>query len=109
MLQPQSPSARKVWIEILCSHRHTTRTQSPSARKVWIEIRILRSLCVADKRHLPRGRCGLKCPEINIKVTDNGHLPRGRCGLKSEPLLAALSRSSSPSARKVWIEIRLID
>ena len=34
----QSPSARKVWIEILRSHTLRPACESPSARKVWIEI-----------------------------------------------------------------------
>ena len=34
----QSPSARKVWIEISYAFCFATVVKSPSARKVWIEI-----------------------------------------------------------------------
>ena len=44
-------------------------TQSPSARKVWIEI--IESLVKenADNSHLPRGRCGLKWELHPTKLT----------------------------------------
>ena len=35
-----------------------------------------------------------------------GHLPRGRCGLKFITLLMFQLARQSPSARKVWIEIK---
>ena len=34
--------------------------QSPSARKVWIEILYVSDVSDKIKSHLPRGRCGLK-------------------------------------------------
>ena len=81
-----------------------------------------------DTRHLPRGRCGLKFTEEEkryilgeVTFREEGvdwnkythptifvllcHLPRGRCGLKSSYRWAFFMRHSSPSARKVWIEI----
>ena len=36
--QKESPSARKVWIEIRSGERHIRTGESPSARKVWIEM-----------------------------------------------------------------------
>ena len=38
MRQPESPSARKVWIEMYPPKSLKNCTASPSARKVWIEI-----------------------------------------------------------------------
>ena len=79
-----SPSARKVWIEMFVgAWRFAAAITSPSARKVWIEITFFRILERTRRRHLPRGRCGLKYidAERNIEII------------------------LSPSARKVWIEI----
>ena len=57
----RSPSARKVWIEIVgLEANKKSKGTSPSARKVWIEIL---SPCWYPWRrigHLPQGRCGLK-------------------------------------------------
>ena len=82
-----SPSARKVWIEIAHSGRGRLQLMSPSARKVWIEIANVCTTFPTVFRHLPQGRCGLKC-SISSHVN---------------------SRFTSPSARKVWIEILLDD
>ena len=80
----ESPSARKVWIEICIeSSAVFIFVQSPSARKVWIEIIGVIDGFGWEKGHLPQGRCGLKFPSR-----------KGRAG-----------RLWSPSARKVWIEI----
>ena len=79
----QSPSARKVWIEIFLQPKTKAQQKSPSARKVWIEIGK-----ISDATH---------------KVA--GHLPQGRCGLKFSVSRQERLRTTSPSARKVWIEI----
>ena len=102
---------------------------SPSARKVWIEMHCncKEKRCVT--RHLPQGRCGLKlCICIHTHRL-HGHLPQGRCGLKvlfvcflflvlqvtfrKEGVdwnfyssVEYTIRQTSPSAKKVWIEIR---
>ena len=56
---------------------------SPSARKVWIEILVQDSLGVAVGRRLPQGRCGLKFGWYADYVGGYaGRLPQGRCGLK---------------------------
>ena len=55
-----SPSARKVWIEILDSTLNTRLPWSPSARKVWIEIKFGNYFEANGSGHLPQGRCGLK-------------------------------------------------
>ena len=83
----QSPSARKVWIEIVLIYYHINTLKSPSARKVWIEIMYFTSL----------------------SSNDLGHLPRGRCGLKYTGLDESLTLDGSPSARKVWIEINVVN
>ena len=58
--------------------------------------------------HLPQGRCGLKFGKVSGKYEFvPRHLPQGRCGLKSDNESVRLSTTSSPSARKVWIEISL--
>ena len=36
------------------------------------------------------------------------HLPQGRCGLKSVSSISTILCSPSPSARKVWIEIKWV-
>ena len=55
--------------------------------------------------HLPQGRCGLKLRTYKIGKCPSCHLPQGRCGLKSPNFTVWNSRTTSPSARKVWIEI----
>ena len=102
----QSPSARKVWIEIIIAYllfpnhtvtfrkegvdwnhvrcqRQKSGNQSPSARKVWIEITVY---------------------SIH-PIWYQGHLPQGRCGLKSDMISSKAALNVSPSARKVWIEM----
>ena len=57
----KSPSARKVWIEIISSvPKPSIKIRSPSARKVWIEIDCFIKITPVKYCHLPRGRCGLK-------------------------------------------------
>ena len=108
----QSPSARKVWIEIIklldCQFEHfrhlprgrcglklcsqsclLCHLQSPSARKVWIEIGLINCGVCGATSHLPRGRCGLKLECVPLLGVIESHLPRGRCGLK----YVSLSRS----------------
>ena len=105
----KSPSARKVWIEIIASQASAHIQMSPSARKVWIEIANVCTTFPTVFRHLPQGRCGLKSfwmiarefaepsPSarkvwIEIKqqkkdiVASYSHLPQGRCGLKLPPM-----------------------
>ena len=69
-----SPSARKVWIE-MCSVRTFTRyaSASPSARKVWIEIGLINCGVCGATSHLPRGRCGLKYA-INDRLCSSSHV-----------------------------------
>ena len=38
-----SPSARKVWIEMLLCEGYYTNQMSPSARKVWIEMLLIQA------------------------------------------------------------------
>ena len=82
------------------------RNKSPSARKVWIEI-ILQPLLSRVNIHLPRGRCGLKYWLLlftKIRIMS----PSAR---KVWIEIQCVSRcrwcSASPSARKVWIEMSL--
>ena len=77
-----SPSARKVWIEMFESVMVILSKKSPSARKVWIEISKAEYIARVGKRHLPRGRCGLKFVRGVLNEKNESHLPRGRCGLK---------------------------
>ena len=56
-----SPSARKVWIEIIRVSVSKSVYGSPSARKVWIEISMATSTMTWAGSRLPQGRCGLKC------------------------------------------------
>ena len=123
-----SPSARKVWIEIKnvsamlqaaksrlpqgrcglkCYSTHCTSRLpwSPSARKVWIEIWLWEAYKTAAMRRLPQGRCGLKYTNKKLVNLTRGHLPQGRCGLKWTCIVQTPRDLTSPSARKVWIEI----
>ena len=58
--------------------------------------------------HLPQGRCGLKTRTTSMINAYKCHLPQGRCGLKYAATLHKSEISTSPSARKVWIEINCI-
>ena len=82
---------------------------SPSARKVWIEI---------VKQMLPDLELSVTFREEGVdwnnhfeycRIKSISHLPRGRCGLKSSCGGFDAISSWSPSARKVWIEIGLIN
>ena len=125
---PSSPSARKVWIEISKSEYIARVGKSPSARKVWIEIVYNQPRQVQIRRHLPRGRCGLKYL-LYIAIITTNQSPSARkvwieilCKSKNRQLLSVTFREEgvdwnhyqlcyqclqplSPSARKVWIEI----
>ena len=79
--------------------------KSPSARKVWIEIVVIQCAINPVKRHLPQGRCGLKSAILNTMYEEYSHLPQGRCGLKLFTAVNKIKKEGSPSARKVWIEI----
>ena len=85
----ESPSARKVWIEIVLPCCDREGIMSPSARKVWIEIGLINCGVCGATSHLPRGRCGLKLECVPLLGVIESHLPRGRCGLK----YVSLSRS----------------
>ena len=103
---PRSPSARKVWIEIVSISSSGCSGSSPSARKVWIEIGPASPAINIEPGHLPRGRCGLKFDSSNeVRKIEARHLPRGRCGLKFIRVCNHIYSRRSPSARKVWIEM----
>ena len=100
-----SPSARKVWIEISRSIWFSSAILSPSARKVWIEMILVQSLptiCMVTFR-----KEGVDWNDIATVITYDlySHLPQGRCGLKSKGMDVCGRMWKSPSARKVWIEI----
>ena len=86
--------------------RFAAAITSPSARKVWIEITFFRILERTRRRHLPRGRCGLKYidAERNIEIILS---PSARKVWIEISIAACVifSVTLSPSARKVWIEI----
>ena len=48
-----SPSARKVWIEMFRDVIFTVRIVSPSARKVWVEILSILLSRARSRCHLP--------------------------------------------------------
>ena len=83
----ESPSARKVWIEIVTSFKENWESSSPSARKVWIEIVL--PCCDREGIMSPSAR------KVWIEM----------CSVRTFTRYA----SASPSARKVWIEIGLIN
>ena len=59
-LTEESPSMRRVWIEITPIITLLGIIGSPSMRRVWIEIFFVPRLTAGDRRHPPRGGCGLK-------------------------------------------------
>ena len=127
-----SPSARKVWIEILLSAQNRDNL-CVTFREEGVDWNgQLCYLLRSEYRHLPRGRCGLKSlmsrierSFVPVTFREEGvdwnnhhlyfiikgywrHLPRGRCGLKSPSIQRRHKKPmTSPSARKVWIEILL--
>ena len=88
-----------------CVGNAPSRKESPSARKVWIEIWLWEAYKTAAMRRLPQGRCGLKYTNKKLVNLTRGHLPQGRCGLKWTCIVQTPRDLTSPSARKVWIEI----
>ena len=79
--------------------------QSPSTRRVWIEINVQRSAPWAGLCHPPRGGCGLKSRRSRRRWKRLCHPPRGGCGLKSGCPGLPDGGQGSPSTRRVWIEI----
>ena len=81
-------------------------TQSPSARKVWIEIQHRTQSSRTYCCHLPRGRCGLKSKRRSSRGSRHRVTFREEGvdwnGLQVQVLPIAFW---SPSARKVWIEM----
>ena len=83
-----------------------TENWSPSARKVWIEIYwLVYILLSTDVTFRKEGVDWNKNGNINDEQFCR-HLPQGRCGLKSYKRYDNVTWERSPSARKVWIEIR---
>ena len=61
MTMYESPSTRRVWIEIEAEReRKTIKPPSPSTRRVWIEMPSSKAQTVVCRRHPPHGGCGLK-------------------------------------------------
>ena len=104
----KSPSARKVWIEILlqsclllpgsvtfCKEGVDWNSASRIALALlfWVTFR---------KEGVDWNFCAMMSP-----ANSPGHLPQGRCGLKLETLISLVQGGESPSARKVWIEIQM--
>ena len=101
----QSPSARKVWIEIALVACILNCLKSPSARKVWIEIQPNNKLKAATYVTFREEGVDWNCKRLKQSSKSKGHLPRGRCGLKFSINGLCRHYAASPSARKVWIEI----
>ena len=101
-----SPSARKVWIEMLPEDLLEQRVRSsPSARKVWIEIRETSNILGVSPVAFRKEGVDWNPSSIVVNRLLIGRLPQGRCGLKYDNYNARSPRNESPSARKVWIEI----
>ena len=80
--------------------------RSPSARKVWIEITSqplwLWGISVTFRKEGVDWNSLISISPVSF----SRHLPQGRCGLKSVTAFEKMPVTSSPSARKVWIEIQ---
>ena len=89
------------------------RVQSPSSRRAWIEITLEASYLIIERVALlaegvDRNLNELqRNPDIGSRPRIlRGRAPRGGCGLLSGDLAAEIvSGDSSPSSRRVWIEI----
>ena len=101
-----SPSARKVWIEILQRLRANCSTPVTFREEGVDWNTVLYAVWTLNRCHLPRGRCGLKYIRYSFFDICFSHLPRGRCGLKYLRYNGTIQCRQSPSARKVWIEIK---
>ena len=104
-----SPSTRRVWIEIIPLTYSFSIRSSPSTRRVWIEILRQRADYKCQERHPPHGGCGLKSKMLQgYHQNPKGHPPHGGCGLKLKLQFLYRYQNRSPSTRRVWIEIRRI-
>ena len=124
----QSPSARKVWIEIISFIYHRRKLlvafrkegvdwnwytffarlsahQSPSARKVWIEIRWYLPGITGHQVAFRKEGVDWNKRLFVVYTSHKRRLPQGRCGLKSIVFAASSALNLSPSARKVRIKI----
>ena len=101
----ESPSARKVWIEMQDGYTRCTAS-GVAFRKEGVDwnARIFLSFPEPAGR-LPQGRCGLKFYFLRYGSTRYSRLPQGRCGLKCPLWSESGITATSPSARKVRIKI----
>ena len=89
----------------ICRKAMKERLASPSARKVWIEI--ISTTILTFLLDVTFRKEGVDWNRRNAGRSDTEicHLPQGRCGLKLYKSVLPPSLIRSPSARKVWIEI----
>ena len=103
----RSPSARRVWIEILFRGGRlgiwavTLRKEGVD----WNVPAVPRPFGISC--HPPQGGCGLKYHRKRRWYIPRCHPPQGGCGLKYYGCVVAIIAYKSPSARRVWIEIAL--
>ena len=88
--------------------KEDTDEESPSLRRVWVEIKRNHSFTRPTSRHPPCGGCGLKCKTDRRTGYKNSHPPCGGCGLKCFEMLVKKEKKVSPSLRRVWVEISSI-
>ena len=105
----ESPSVRKVWIEIQSySAQDWLMCLSPSVRKVWIEIWFCILLLLLPMVTFCEEGVDWNGSVMSLLARAASHLLWGRCGLKCMWEYARENLIVSPSVRKVWIEIWLI-
>ena len=106
-LWERSPSARKVWIEIICqvTLRESDMVTFRKEGVDWNLVPAIPTMCWDSVTFRKEG------VDWNFKLNSRklealSHLPQGRCGLKLAGIATGCGRRPSPSARKVWIEMR---
>ena len=88
----ESPSTRRVWIEISSWPMGSPSLRSPSTRRVWIEIAWLKWLLLCLESPSTRRVWIEILMALLHKVAWLGHPPRGGCGLKYIPPAQPLAR-----------------
>ena len=102
----ESPSTRRVWIEISIWRNDNRMSRSPSTRRVWIEMILCRAIYLrffvtlhtegVDRNH---SECGTGDSHHRVTLHTEG-VDRNHTALTADSL-----SSRSPSTRRVWIEI----
>ena len=104
-MELESPSLRRVWVEMSICALISAAPVSPSLRRVWVEISADNSAKQRGSCHPPCGGCGLKSIITNINTIARTSPSLRRVWVEITTLQGLYLIKSSPSLRRVWVEM----